>query len=232
MGRHDRPVWRHHAESGRRPSHVGVLLGSHEHPHDVPAQDRRVPRGDGRGRRRRQRRRRADDGPRPRSRSGQGARVPAGRRGYARSRARSPSWWRSSTSPRVPRSRSRRSRPRTSARPPPPLLGTGDEGQQVEPAKFVDPTGFPRINPVTQFDGGPFQGANCTLASGAMLARLAFGDRDQRVGAPDAPGRPGRRHRARRPRNGAVARLRRQRPQRACCARSSSRTCSRTATGR
>ena len=55
------------------------------------------------------------------------------------------------------------------------LLGTGDEGQQVAPAAFVDPTGFPRIRPVTQFDGGPFQGANCTLASGAMLARLAFG---------------------------------------------------------
>ena len=55
------------------------------------------------------------------------------------------------------------------------LLGTDDEGQQTEPAKFVDPTDFPRIHPITQFDGGPFQGANCTLASGAMLARLAFG---------------------------------------------------------
>ena len=53
------------------------------------------------------------------------------------------------------------------------LLGGGP--QDVGPPKFVDPTGFPRIRPITQFDGGPFQGSNCTLASGAMLARLAFG---------------------------------------------------------
>jgi hypothetical protein len=33
----------------------------------------------------------------------------------------------------------------------------------------------PRIPPISQFDGGPLQGYNCTLASGAMLARLAFG---------------------------------------------------------
>jgi hypothetical protein len=55
------------------------------------------------------------------------------------------------------------------------ILGAGEPGQGVEPAVFTDPTGFPRIDPVTQFDGGPFQGANCTLASGSMLARLAFG---------------------------------------------------------
>lgn len=55
------------------------------------------------------------------------------------------------------------------------ILGAGEPGQGVEPALFTDPTGFPRIDPVTQFDGGPFQGANCTLASGSMLARLAFG---------------------------------------------------------
>ncbi len=54
------------------------------------------------------------------------------------------------------------------------LLGGGEPGIAA-PASFVDPTGFPRIKPITQFDGGPFQGANCTLASGAMLARLAFG---------------------------------------------------------
>jgi hypothetical protein len=53
------------------------------------------------------------------------------------------------------------------------LLGGGP--QDVGPPAFDDPTGFPRIRPVTQFDGGAFQGANCTLASGAMLARLAFG---------------------------------------------------------
>jgi hypothetical protein len=44
-----------------------------------------------------------------------------------------------------------------------------------EPVSFVNPSGFPRIPPITQFDGGPFQGANCTLASGAMLARLGYG---------------------------------------------------------
>jgi hypothetical protein len=55
------------------------------------------------------------------------------------------------------------------------LGGGGGDGQGTEPAKFKDPTGFPRITPITQFDGGPFQGANCTLASGSMLARLAFG---------------------------------------------------------
>ncbi len=45
----------------------------------------------------------------------------------------------------------------------------------AQPAAFVKPAGFPRVPPVTQFDGGPFQGANCTLASGAMLARLGYG---------------------------------------------------------
>lgn len=33
----------------------------------------------------------------------------------------------------------------------------------------------PRVPAVTQFDGGPLQGVNCTLAAGAMLARLGFG---------------------------------------------------------
>ncbi len=45
----------------------------------------------------------------------------------------------------------------------------------AQPVAGTRPLGFPRIPPVTQFDGGPFQGANCTLASGAMLARLGFG---------------------------------------------------------
>jgi hypothetical protein len=45
-----------------------------------------------------------------------------------------------------------------------------------KPVSFVNPSSsFPRIPPITQFDGGPFQGSNCTLASGAMLARLASG---------------------------------------------------------
>jgi len=45
----------------------------------------------------------------------------------------------------------------------------------AEPVVALNPTGFPRVPPITQFDGGPFQNANCTLASGAMLARLGFG---------------------------------------------------------
>lgn len=35
--------------------------------------------------------------------------------------------------------------------------------------------GHSRVPPVTQFDGGPLQAENCTMASGAMLARLGFG---------------------------------------------------------
>ena len=62
-----------------------------------------------------------------------------------------------------------------------PGLSAGDMGLAAgalldpPPASWLNPSGFPRITPVTQFDGGPFQGANCTLASGAMLARLGFG---------------------------------------------------------
>jgi len=37
------------------------------------------------------------------------------------------------------------------------------------------PTGYPRVPPVSQFDGGPLGPANCTMASGAMLARLGYG---------------------------------------------------------
>jgi hypothetical protein len=45
----------------------------------------------------------------------------------------------------------------------------------AQPAKWVNPTGFPRVAPVSQFDGGPLQSYNCTMASGAMLARLGSG---------------------------------------------------------
>ncbi len=48
------------------------------------------------------------------------------------------------------------------------LLGAG-------PVTNLNPLGFPRVPPVSQFDGGPFASANCTLAAGAMLARLGFG---------------------------------------------------------
>jgi hypothetical protein len=33
----------------------------------------------------------------------------------------------------------------------------------------------PRIPAISQFDGGPLEGVNCVMASGAMLARLAYG---------------------------------------------------------
>ncbi len=35
--------------------------------------------------------------------------------------------------------------------------------------------GQPRVPAISQFDGGPLANANCTMAAGAMLARLAFG---------------------------------------------------------
>jgi hypothetical protein len=44
-----------------------------------------------------------------------------------------------------------------------------------DPPAGTSPLGFPRVDPVSQFDGGDFAGANCTLAAGAMLARLGFG---------------------------------------------------------
>ena len=45
----------------------------------------------------------------------------------------------------------------------------------AQPVAGLRPLGFPRVEPVSQFDGGPFAHANCTLAAGAMLARLGFG---------------------------------------------------------
>ena len=36
-------------------------------------------------------------------------------------------------------------------------------------------SGTPRVPLITQFDGGPLQGVNCTMAAGAMLARLGYG---------------------------------------------------------
>lgn len=44
----------------------------------------------------------------------------------------------------------------------------------VRPA-WVNPSGFPRVKPISQFDGGDLQAYNCTMASGAMLARLGYG---------------------------------------------------------
>jgi len=43
------------------------------------------------------------------------------------------------------------------------------------PPAWLNPSGFPRVSPITQFDGSPHQNANCGLAAGAMLARLGYG---------------------------------------------------------
>jgi hypothetical protein len=61
------------------------------------------------------------------------------------------------------------------ALPPADLDAIAADLLDNEPVKPLDPSGFPRVSPITQFDGGPFQNANCTLASGAMLARLGWG---------------------------------------------------------
>ena len=58
---------------------------------------------------------------------------------------------------------------------PADLTAAADSVLGAEPAVYKNPSGFPRIPPISQFDGGPFQGSNCTLTSGAMLARLGFG---------------------------------------------------------
>ena len=58
---------------------------------------------------------------------------------------------------------------------PADLTAAADSVLGAQPAVYKNPSGFPRISPISQFDGGPFQGSNCTLTSGAMLARLGFG---------------------------------------------------------
>jgi hypothetical protein len=54
-----------------------------------------------------------------------------------------------------------------------PETGPGT-GPATRPGWLL-PTGSPRVPPITQFDGGPLGSANCTMASGAMLARLGYG---------------------------------------------------------
>jgi hypothetical protein len=51
-----------------------------------------------------------------------------------------------------------------------PGAGTG-----TERPRWLAPAGYPRVPHVTQFDGGPLENYNCTMASGAMLARLGYG---------------------------------------------------------
>ncbi len=58
---------------------------------------------------------------------------------------------------------------------PADLTAAADSLLGAQPAVYKNPSGFPRIPPISQFDGGAFQGANCTLTSGAMLARLGYG---------------------------------------------------------
>ena len=74
-------------------------------------------------------------------------------------------------------------------------------GPSVRP-NWLSPVGFPRINPITQFDGGPLGGTNCTMASGAMLARLGFGIVTTGSQLRGAAAGPGGRHLAGRPRGG------------------------------
>src|SRR6266542_3555912 len=50
---------------------------------------------------------------------------------------------------------------------PPPEFG--------QRAPWLTPAGIPRVPHITQFDGGKFGSVNCVMASGAMLARLAYG---------------------------------------------------------
>jgi hypothetical protein len=50
----------------------------------------------------------------------------------------------------------------------------GTEAGNTRPAWLL-PTGHPRVPPITQFDNGPLGPYNCTMASGAMLARLGYG---------------------------------------------------------
>ena len=69
--------------------------------------------------------------------------------------------------------------------PIPPLPGTATIRLVAAPPGNAPPgnvqltpwwnASVPRVPPISQFDGGALQGYNCTLASGAMLARLAFG---------------------------------------------------------
>jgi hypothetical protein len=53
--------------------------------------------------------------------------------------------------------------------------GTEPGAGGTERPAWLLPTGYPRVPPITQFDGGPLGSANCTMASGAMLARLGYG---------------------------------------------------------
>jgi hypothetical protein len=49
----------------------------------------------------------------------------------------------------------------------------GETAAPTRPRWWSD--GIPRIPAISQFDGGPLQGVNCVMASGAMLARLGYG---------------------------------------------------------
>jgi hypothetical protein len=59
---------------------------------------------------------------------------------------------------------------------PVPQLPAADLAIAAEAAEPppLNPIGLPRPRFVSQFDGGPFDGANCTLASGAMLAEVGW----------------------------------------------------------
>jgi hypothetical protein len=54
------------------------------------------------------------------------------------------------------------------------LASAQSSGPSGPRAQWWNPD-VPRVPPITQFDGGPLQAYNCTMAAGAMLARLTFG---------------------------------------------------------
>ena len=53
------------------------------------------------------------------------------------------------------------------------IIDTTPQGQNIDAKWWND--GVPRVPAISQFDGGPLQKVNCAMASGAMLARLAYG---------------------------------------------------------
>ncbi len=54
------------------------------------------------------------------------------------------------------------------------VAGSAGSSGTLPQTPWLNP-GIPRVPAITQFDRGPVATANCTMASGAMLARLAFG---------------------------------------------------------
>ena len=54
-------------------------------------------------------------------------------------------------------------------------LAVAEETDGAADLARPDGSGLPRVTPISQFDGGRLEAANCTMAAGAMLAQVAFG---------------------------------------------------------